>query len=174
MRRGLQIRASRSATRCLDSCNRNDRAEAAGRLRHPNIVTVYEFAEVEHVDLMVMEYLEGQVLSAILPKRGFPVSRSLVIAVQIADALCAAHEAGILHRDLKPSNVMVLRDDAVKLLDFGVAQRLDADDLGHSSREWGTRIYEDRRKTIRYVCEVPTVIERRLFALGRAIAQAAQ
>jgi len=120
-------------------------ARAASALNHPNIVTVYEIARHKGVDLMVMEYVQGKTLADLIPSRGLPVPKALGLALQMADALSAAHAAHILHRDLKPTNVMVTEDGRLKLLDFGLAQLVTL--AGHSEAEQtkpdqpGTRIY---------------------------------
>jgi TonB family protein len=93
-------------------------AQAAGRLAHPNIVSVFDVGE----DYFVMEYLEGSTLQVILRDRGqLPVDDALRILSPLADALDYAHRSGIVHRDIKPGNVFVLADGRPKLMDFGVA-----------------------------------------------------
>ena len=69
-----------------------------------------------------MEYVEGKTLDQLIPRKGMRLSEALKYAVQIADALAAAHAAGIVHRDLKPANVMVTENGLVKVLDFGLAK----------------------------------------------------
>src|SRR4051812_14717034 len=93
-------------------------AQAAGRLSHPNIVSVFDVGE----DYFVMEYLEGSTLQVILRDRGqIPADEALRILTPLADALDYAHRSGIVHRDIKPGNVFVLVDGRPKLMDFGVA-----------------------------------------------------
>ena len=93
-------------------------AQAAGRLSHPNIVSVFDVGE----DYFVMEYLEGSSLQVILRDRGqIPVDEAVRILTPLADALDYAHRSGIVHRDIKPGNVFVLADGRPKLMDFGVA-----------------------------------------------------
>ena len=82
-------------------------AKAASALNHPNIVTIHDVGSDAGIDLMVMEYVEGQTLEHRIGRRPMPLGTLLKDAVQIADALTAAHAAGIVHRDLKPANVMV-------------------------------------------------------------------
>ncbi len=98
-------------------------AQSAGRLQHPNIVTVFELFEEEGTAYLVMELLEGASLYSLLKqKRPLDISEKLSIIQQIAGGLQHAHEHGIVHRDIKPSNVFVTRDGVVKVLDFGVAK----------------------------------------------------
>ncbi|MBM3814515.1 MAG: serine/threonine protein kinase [Acidimicrobiia bacterium] len=97
-------------------------ARAASALNHPNIITIYDIFSEGDADFMVMEFVDGKSLSDSIPKGGLRVSQALPLAVQVADALASAHEAGIVHRDLKPGNVMVTKSGAAKLLDFGLAK----------------------------------------------------
>jgi len=98
-------------------------AKAASSLNHPNIVTIHEFDRSGDLDLIVMELVDGQPLSDCIGPDGLPIDRILDYACQIASALAAAHDAGIVHRDIKPGNVMVTRDGRIKVLDFGLARR---------------------------------------------------
>ena len=97
-------------------------AKSASALNHPHIVTIYDIDEVDGVDFIAMEYVAGRTLDALIPRKGMRLGDVLKYAVQIADALAAAHEAGIVHRDLKPGNVIVGDDGRVRLLDFGLAK----------------------------------------------------
>src|SRR5215813_9078203 len=97
-------------------------AHAASALNHPNILTVYEVGQVNGTEFMATEYVEGETLRARLKSGPFTPREALNVATQIADALAAAHEAGIVHRDMKPENVMLRRDGYVKVLDFGLAK----------------------------------------------------
>jgi Tol biopolymer transport system component/tRNA A-37 threonylcarbamoyl transferase component Bud32 len=101
-------------------------SHAIAALSHPNIVTIYEADEIDGRLVIAMELLEGKTLAELIPRGGLPVDRHLKLAVQIADALGAAHERGIVHRDLKPRNVMVSDDGRVKVLDFGLAMLREA------------------------------------------------
>jgi eukaryotic-like serine/threonine-protein kinase len=97
-------------------------AQAASALNHPNIVTVYEVGQEAGTDYIVMERIAGQTIRQVIGKRGMPPRTAIQHAIQMADALATAHEAGIVHRDLKPGNVMVTERGLVKLLDFGLAK----------------------------------------------------
>ena len=98
-------------------------AKAAGRLNHPNIVTIYDVGKSGDVAYIAMEFLEGRELRDVL-KEGtlLPVEQVLNIVAQVALGLAYAHEHDIIHRDVKPSNIMVIRDGHVKITDFGIAR----------------------------------------------------
>lgn len=100
-------------------------AQTASSLNHPNILTVYEIGSEAGLDYIATEYLAGPTLAALLSAGALPRVRALRLAVQVADALAAAHAAHIVHRDLKPSNIIVLDGDRVKVLDFGLAKLTD-------------------------------------------------
>ena len=102
-------------------------AQAASALNHPNIVTVYEVGHDAGVDFIAMERVEGRTLGALAARRP-PLRQTLPIAIQIADAIAAAHAAGIVHRDLKPGNIMVTERGLAKILDFGIAKVAAAGD----------------------------------------------
>jgi eukaryotic-like serine/threonine-protein kinase len=101
-------------------------AKAASSLNHPNIVTIYDIDTQEvdgkPVQYIAMEYVAGDTLDHVIGRKGLRVRDVLKYAVQIADALAAAHAAGIVHRDLKPANVIVTPQGTVKILDFGLAK----------------------------------------------------
>lgn len=97
-------------------------ARSASRLSHPNILTIYEIGEDNGTHFIAAEFIEGQTLRRRISGRRLPVGEALEIAIQIADALAAAHGAGIVHRDIKPENVMLRDDGIVKVLDFGLAK----------------------------------------------------
>jgi len=101
-------------------------AKAASSLNHPNIVTIYDI-DTQEVDgkpiqYIAMEYVAGDTLDHLIGRKGLRVRDVLKYAIQIADALAAAHAAGIVHRDLKPANVIVTQQGQVKILDFGLAK----------------------------------------------------
>ena len=102
-------------------------AQSASALNHPHIITIYEIESDGAIDFIVMEYVRGTSLDALIPRKGLRLPEVLRIATPVADALAAAHAGGIIHRDLKPANVMVGESGAVKVLDFGLA-KLVADD----------------------------------------------
>jgi serine/threonine protein kinase len=97
-------------------------AQAASRLNHPNIVTIYDISEENGVCFIAMEYVAGTTLEQANTSSGLPLNHAMKYAAEIADALAAAHAAGIIHRDLKPANIIITQDGRVKLLDFGLAK----------------------------------------------------
>jgi eukaryotic-like serine/threonine-protein kinase len=97
-------------------------AKAASSLNHPNIVTIHDVSSDGGVDFIAMEYVQGKTLDQLIPSKGMRINDALKIAVQVADALAAAHAIGVVHRDVKPSNVMVGDQGRVKVLDFGLAK----------------------------------------------------
>src|SRR5690348_3886815 len=111
-------------------------AKAASALNHPNIVHVYDIDRDSDVDFIAMEYVEGKTLLELIEPKGLKTSETLHYAAQIADALAAAHRAGIVHRDIKPSNIMVTEKGFVKILDFGLAKLTEqADDDPNASTQ---------------------------------------
>ena len=101
-------------------------ARAASALNHPNILTVYEIGESEKSHFIATEFIEGLTLRQRLGAGKIPLNETMEICVQIAAALTAAHEAGIIHRDIKPENIMLRPDGYVKVLDFGLAKLIEA------------------------------------------------
>jgi predicted Ser/Thr protein kinase len=97
-------------------------AKSAGRLAHPNIVTIYDVGETDNTAYIAMEFLEGQSLREILDSgETLPVERIVEIAAQVADGLAYAQEHGVVHRDIKPANIIITRSGVVKITDFGIA-----------------------------------------------------
>jgi eukaryotic-like serine/threonine-protein kinase len=99
-------------------------AFAASALNHPNILTVYEIGSFDGKDFIATEFVDGVTLRRRIAAGDLALTSAVDIAMQIASALSAAHQAGIVHRDIKPDNVMVRKDDLVKVLDFGVAKNI--------------------------------------------------
>ncbi|TXS93011.1 protein kinase [Parahaliea maris] len=103
-------------------------ARAVSALNHPHIGLVYEIGESQDGEhYLVMPFYTGETLAAVLRKGALPVSRAVDIAIQVAQALCAAHQAGIVHRDVKAANVIFESADSVRLLDFGIAKLTQSD-----------------------------------------------
>ena len=127
-------------------------AKAASSLNHPNIVTIYDIdtqpIDGRPVQYIAMEYVAGDTLDHLIGRKGLRVRDVLKYAVQIADALAAAHAAGIVHRDLKPANLIVTPQGLVKILDFGLAKlnepsSSDADAYAETLHGEGSPITED-------------------------------
>lgn len=118
-------------------------ARAAAALASPSVVTVYDTGVDEQGErYIVMEYVAGRSLAELLAEdQPLEIPRALVIAERVAEALSVAHRAGILHRDIKPANVMVAEDGTVKVLDFGIARRLDGTTLTQAASVVGTAAY---------------------------------
>jgi Tol biopolymer transport system component/predicted Ser/Thr protein kinase len=117
------------AAKAADAARRQrflQEARALSALNHPNIVIIHDMVEEGGLNFLVMEYVSGKTLAQMIPRRGLPATETLRYATQIADALTAAHEAGVIHRDLKPGNIMTTEKGVVKILDFGLAKLLDS------------------------------------------------
>jgi CHASE2 domain-containing sensor protein len=116
-------------------------AKAAGKLSHPNIVTIYDVGEQEGVQYIAMEYLSGYTLESFIKKKK-ELNYKIVakIIMQVCAALNYAHQRGIVHRDIKPANIMLLEDFLVKVMDFGIA-RLETSSLTQSNTALGTPHY---------------------------------
>ena len=115
-------------------------AQAASGLNHPSIITIHDVISDGDTEFMVMEYVQGKTLNDLIPKGGLRVPLLIKYALQMADALSAAHAAGIVHRDLKPANAMVTESGLVKVLDFGLAKLTDRSAMPEAG--------DDRTRTI--------------------------
>jgi len=108
-------------------------ARSAGRLNHPNIVTIYDAGDADGQAYIAMEFLEGTGLREILDEQApLPIARAVEIAGQVARGLAYAHEHGVVHRDVKPANIIILRNRRPKITDFGIARLGEADVLAGS------------------------------------------
>src|SRR5712691_2332362 len=101
-------------------------AKAVAALSHPNILSIFDFGTHEGISYAVMELLEGETLREKLDGGPLPQKHAVDYALQIAKGLSAAHERGVVHRDLKPENLFVMKDGHLKILDFGLATRVEA------------------------------------------------
>ena len=117
-------------------------ARAAGKLTHPNIVTVYDVGEEEGQNYIAMEFIEGVDLADIMNKEkrlGFDRATRLIL--QVAEGLELAHESHIVHRDIKPANILIMKGDRVKITDFGLARLQDAASLTQTGQAVGSPQY---------------------------------
>lgn len=112
-------------------------ARAASALNHPNICTIHEVGEVNGQLYIVMELVEGKSLRALIGNEGLPVDCVLRYAMQVAAAVAHSHRRGIIHRDLKSANVVVTPEGLVKVLDFGLARRLQTEERGEVTASIG-------------------------------------
>jgi eukaryotic-like serine/threonine-protein kinase len=113
-------------------------AQHASQLNHPNICTIHEVGAFDGEPYIVMEYVEGERLSDVVPRDGLDIERLFRFGVQIADGLAHAHLHGVTHRDLKSDNVVITPDGRAKILDFGLAQRLEPHHLKELSESSAT------------------------------------
>jgi serine/threonine protein kinase len=117
-------------------------AQAAAALTHPNIVAVYDTGAEAGLHYIVMEYVEGRSLQEMLDETGtLPTEQAAVLGADVARALAAAHEKGIVHRDVKPGNIMVSNSGLVKVMDFGIAKAATAGALTQVGSILGTVAY---------------------------------
>jgi len=116
-------------------------AIAAARLAHPDVVAIYDTGVDQDVAFIVMELVRGITLRQLLEQRDLTLGRAVEIAVQVADALDYAHQAGIVHRDVKPGNILICDDGRVKVADFGIAKAVVDRDLTQTGALLGTAKY---------------------------------
>jgi serine/threonine protein kinase len=114
-------------------------AKAASALNHPNILTIYEIEQIDSVNFIATEFIDGETLRQRIRSVPLKLRDVLDVAAQIASALSAADAAGIVHRDIKPENVMRRRDGIVKVLDFGLAKLSEKIDTGAVDTEAATK-----------------------------------
>ncbi len=105
-------------------------ARATSALNHPNIITIYEIEQTDSIPFIASEFIDGPTLRERMRGQPLPIAEVLNVSVQIAGALAAAHDSGIVHRDIKPENIILRRDGIAKVLDFGLAKL-----TGQGSRE---------------------------------------
>jgi serine/threonine-protein kinase len=121
-------------------------AQAAGALNHPNIAHIYEIGEAEGVNFIGMEFIDGFTLREMIYVRQKDLSKLLRYLQHAAEGLAKAHAAGIVHRDLKPDNIMITREGHAKILDFGLAKLIEAQELpgrkGEDTSELATAILQ--------------------------------
>ena len=115
-------------------------AQAAGQLSHPNLITIHDIAEHDGAPFIVMEYLDGEELTAIIAKRRTALDVKLRMMIDLCQGLAYAHAKGLVHRDIKPANIFVTRQLHVKILDFGLARGLESD-LTRTGNVVGTPSY---------------------------------
>lgn len=144
-------------------------ARAVAKLRHPNIVGVIDAGEDvspqdgHAIPYIVFEYIEGETLKQRIRRLGrLDVAEAVAYSIEIARALGAAHEAGIVHRDVKPQNVLIDRDGAAKVTDFGIARTLDQEGLTADGRVLGTTDYVSPEQALGR----PVTGQSDLYALG--------
>src|SRR5205085_12237458 len=100
-------------------------ARAASAISHPNVAHIYEIGEADGRSYITMEHVRGRTLRQMMKEGRLKVPEALEIGIQVASALAAAHEAGVIHRDIKPENIMLREDGYVKVLDFGLAKLVE-------------------------------------------------
>jgi serine/threonine protein kinase len=115
-------------------------AQAAGQLSHPNLITIHDIAEHDGAPFIVMEYLDGEELTAIIAKRRTALDVKLRMMIDVCEGLAYAHVKGLVHRDIKPANIFVTKQHHVKILDFGLARGLESD-LTRTGNVVGTPSY---------------------------------
>ncbi len=138
-------------------------ARAAARLRHPNIVTIFDVGEHDGQPFIAMEYIQGQTLAEVV--RGnvpLPLVRKLELMEALCDGLGFAHKSGIIHRDVKPANLMLDADGSLKILDFGIARAAESSSMTQAGMLIGTLNYMSPEQ----VSGQPVDLRSDLFAVG--------
>jgi serine/threonine protein kinase len=120
-------------------------AKAASSLNHPNIITIHEIGEASGAHFIATEFIDGQTLKQLMRRARMTLPEILDVSIQAANALQAAHAAGIVHRDVKPDNIMLRPDGIVKVLDFGLAKLAEKSELTPANSEIDTMIREQTR-----------------------------
>jgi serine/threonine protein kinase len=125
-------------------------ARAASALNHPNILTIFDIGQEDRRHYIATEFVEGQTLRSLVGGDALSLDKAIDVTIQIAGALAAAHQAGIVHRDIKPENVMVRPDGYVKVLDFGLAKLTELDSSSREGETGATRssVFETRTGVI--------------------------
>ncbi|QQS48137.1 MAG: protein kinase [Acidobacteriota bacterium] len=154
-RLGRQVALKLLSSQPFDSPERVRRFQREARtvsaLNHPNIITIYDFGRESGREYIVSEYVEGRTLREFARNRDLSLTQIVDLAIQVADALDAAHAAGIVHRDIKPENIMLRPDGYVKVLDFGLAKLTERDpdsQVTRSDLSAGTSDFETRAGVI--------------------------
>src|SRR5438046_868420 len=140
-------------------------AQAAGSLQHPNVVTIYDFGEVDDHLYIAMEYVEGDDLSDLLLKRvSLPFAESLDLVMGVLQGLAYAHKRGIVHRDIKPANIRVDTEGKARLMDFGVAH-LASSEMTSTGVLLGTPSYMAPEQ----ITGAPVTAETDIFSVGAVV-----
>jgi eukaryotic-like serine/threonine-protein kinase len=137
-------------------------AKAAGRLSHPQIITVYDFGQEGDLAYMAMEFLKGTELRTRMMEGTISVPEAVHIAEQVAEGLGYAHERGVVHRDIKPSNIMLMPNEQVKIMDFGIARMRASDHQTSTGLVLGTPKYMSPEQ----VAGAPVDHRSDIFSLG--------
>jgi len=117
-------------------------AKSAGSLSHPNIVSVHDVGVENHINFIVMEYINGKTLKQVIKEKGrLSPGETLDISLQIAKALECAHKNNIIHRDIKPDNILITDDNIVKVTDFGIAKVIDSATIANPNKFIGSAHY---------------------------------